>query len=208
MRWVSVAAWVAAWLTPGPALAAGRDGAYGRLAGDLLLAGELGVVASGEGPELGARFTTSYVGMAGLYVEYDDGLGRKVSAVARRVAGGVDVRPLFLARFANDLETGPAALDLWVDSFGMSLGAYYAWRNPDACAPACSDRGLEFMWHMGLPLLLRANGPIIAVRAGWRWSLVELDGGGFADAQPVAMLSLGWQHLFATGMLDFGREAR
>jgi hypothetical protein len=186
------------------------DGAYGRFDGDLALAAEAGASASSEGAGLAVRLTASYLTMAGIYAEYTEGFGRAHQAVARRISGGVDIRPLFLARFINDRETGPAALDLWLDSLGVGLGAYHAWRNAGHCAePAfgatadtCRDHGLELLGHMGLPLLLRANSPIIALRAGVRWSLSTLPDGSRPDPQPVGILTIGYQHLFTTGVLQ------
>src|SRR4051794_35197910 len=98
------------------AAAAEGDGAYGRLEGDVLLTAGAGVALAQGGPALAARGSVLYLGTAGAFVQYADALGSHEPTVARSFACGLSVKPLFLARYASNLENGPPRLDLLIDS--------------------------------------------------------------------------------------------
>lgn len=107
------------------AAAQGGDGLYHRFDGDLTLAA---VVSGGvhweETQSKAAALTTGelharYLDSAGalLAVEHVD--GRRVGVLT-----GVDVRPVFLARFFTNAFTGHRWLDLAVDSFTLEMGTW------------------------------------------------------------------------------------
>ncbi|MBM4374532.1 MAG: hypothetical protein FJ095_05555 [Deltaproteobacteria bacterium] len=179
------------------------DGAYGRLDGDLLLGADATVTLGEDGGAVGARVVATYLTMVGLYAAYDEGVGAAEQPLVRRFAGGIGVRPLFLGRFVSDLERGPALLDLWLDSFGLELGAFVGWREHEGCHGACRVDGLEVAGTMTLPLLSRVSGPSLGLRAGARAPL----GGEATDLGPEGFLtlSLGYQALVATGLVDSAR---
>ena len=178
-----------------------EDRSYGRFDGDLALAGELALVASEDGPALGVRATASYLTMAGAYAEYDEGLDRQGESMARRLSGGIELRPLFLARFVGDLETGAPLFDLWLDSLGFGLGTFITWHPAMACAENCQRQGLEFAGRMALPLLARANGPFVALRGGARFEMGTPATGSLDETVAFGALSIGFEGLIPTGLL-------
>jgi len=175
------------------------DGAYGRLDGDLLLGADATVTLGEDGGAVGARVAATYLTMVGLYAAYDEGVGAAEQPLVRRFAGGIGVRPLFLGRFVSDLERGPALFDLWLDSFGLELGAFVGWREHEGCHGACRVDGLEVAGTMTLPLLSRVSGPALGLRAGARYSLDGEATGLGPDG--FVTLSLGYQGLVATGLV-------
>ncbi len=169
------------------------DGVYDRLDGDFDLGLALGAEADRTGASLALRASAHYFGTAGLYVSYVDALGGQGHRSSRLVAVGVEVRPLFLARFATNQSQGPAWLDLFVDSFALSTGAYFA-------EPAGRDfgdrKGVELSLGLGLPLAGSAWGPWLLGRGiarlpeaprddGTQWALVALLGWHAPWASPL-----------------------
>ena len=122
--------------------------------------------------------------------------------LARSLVGGFEIRPLFLARFAQDLERGPPTLDLLLDSIGIGLGAYRTWHNDGYCdTPAeqrpCRDEGMELSTGFELALLPQHDAPFLGLRVALRWSLDE-QSAAFDVPAPTTLttLSLGYRHLF------------
>jgi hypothetical protein len=181
--------------------ATAQDGSYGRFEGDLALAGELGVVGGTDARAIAARLGASYLTMAGVYAQFEKVVSDEPTDAGHRIAGGIELRPLFLARFVSDLERGPALLDLWLDSFGFALGAYSEWSGAPACAIGCRNEGLEFAGRMALPLLPEATGPFLGLRVGARFPLEgpRLDATNGTEA--FGMLSLGYEHVLGMGLL-------
>ena len=96
---------------------AADDGVYGRFDGDLTLSLEAGVSEafgdeSARGESLAARAGAFFVSTVGIVGQYNDSLGSDAQPVRRSLLGGVELRPLFLGRFAEDLERGPAHLPM------------------------------------------------------------------------------------------------
>jgi hypothetical protein len=202
---------------------AAADGAYGRLDGDLSVSIEAGISeALGEEPHAGEALATRagliYVQTVGLAVQYDEGLGVQALPMRRSVAGLVELRPLFWGRFSENLEQGPAFLDLFLDSFGIAVGMFGAWPQARFCgsappdpgaAPApgpdggCPDYGMQAGVGFELPLIGRASAPFIGLRGAMRWSL--RDRSAAFEAPPVSgllTLTLGYRHLFETHLVD------
>ncbi|MCC6523535.1 MAG: hypothetical protein IT373_12835 [Polyangiaceae bacterium] len=175
------------------------DGLYGRFDGDLMLSAEVGPTESFPGEALSVRLGLHYLVTAGVFAAYDESFGLSAQPVWRAFAGGVELRPLFLARFATDFEHGPALLDLFADSFALALGGYVAELPPGSCEPPvrCLDTGLVAAASIELPLLPQIDGPFLAVRTSLRWSEQEevaLDG--------MVGLTLGWHGIVPTHLVD------
>ncbi len=206
MSRAAVALLASSLLASSPAQAA-EDGAYGRLGGDLALSIELGVAESFPGESLAVRPSVQYLCSMGVYAQYQDSFDRGGQPVARSLVGGIELRPLFLARFFQDQERGPAIVDLLIDSAHLALGVYAADRlSADAqTRPSGWDSGLELGAGFELPLLPRIDGPFVGFRGALRWSLdrrwAAVTG---ADADGALMLTLGVHHLLTTGLLDDG----
>ena len=68
-----------------------------------------------------------YLETAGLFLTYEDGaiFGNAAEPV-RVLAGGLELRPLFLGRWLTGRELGNARLDLALDSLGLELGGFFA----------------------------------------------------------------------------------
>jgi hypothetical protein len=194
------------------------DGSYGRLEGDLTLSIEAGASAalrSGESASgsLAARAGTFYLHTVGLIVQYNDALELEEAPLARSIVGAIELRPLFLGRFAQDMERGPAHLDLFADSFGLGLGIYGSWQSERQCVEMpmgrlprpCRDLGMELSVGAEIPFLGRANSPFVGLRAAVRWSLVDAPPLQ-QDLPPQLMLTLsfGYHHVLLVHLVDAG----
>jgi len=153
----------------------GFDGVYGRLDGSLALSVSAGAEVEDGEPRGALRLAAHYLWTAGVYARYSDAFGSAEQRPSRVASLGVDVRPLFLPRFALDTEHGPAFLDLTLDSFSLNAGAYFA--QPSS-RDFGDERGFEAGLGFGLPLLGEAAGPWLEARAERR----------FADGGPNAWL--------------------
>lgn len=156
----------------------GSDGVYGRFDGSLDLGLGAGVELEEREPRAALRLSGHYLWTAGGYLRYADGFGSNERRPARALSFGIDLRPLFLPRFALDLQQGPAVLDLMLDSLSLSAGAYLA--EPDGAALA-DERGFELGLGFGVPLLAEASGLWLEARgerrfadrgdSAWLWTL-------------------------------------
>jgi hypothetical protein len=187
-----------------PASARAADGLYGRFDGDLELQVSAGTAFAEGGPSLAAGFAALYLSTVGVYVQYTDALGSGGPLVARSVATGLHVAPLFLARYASNGERGPAHLDLFLDSFAFEVGTF--WDQPRGGAWA-SRPGLELALGVAVPILGRATGPYVGLRAALRWRDADLASPGGADVLDrgaLLSLTLGWHHVVLTHLVDAG----
>jgi hypothetical protein len=143
------------------------DGTYGRLDGDLDLGLGLGGLVDldhGE-PGFAARLSAHWFFMAGGSVTYADGLGTDLDP-ERRLGVGVDVRPLFLPRWTQDWERGPAILDLTLDSISLGIGASF---DQPLGGDFGDRRAFEASLGFGVPLAGRGPGPWIEARGAMAW---------------------------------------
>jgi hypothetical protein len=165
---------------------AAGDGVYDRFDGDLDLGLALGAEFGSAGQAAPAlRASAHYFSSAGVYVA---GRVKAGAESAPSLFGlGVDLRPLFLPRWARGYETGPALLDLTLDSLSLSLGAYWAQRVEPATEPS---RGFDAQLGFGIPLLATAAGPWFEARGALRYP----DG---ASHEEAVFLALSW-HGFVT----------
>jgi hypothetical protein len=140
------------------------DGAYGRFDGDLDLGFGAGMGAGFGSGDLGVslRATAHWYSTVGLYVGYVESVG--TSHIERRGGAGIELEPLFLLRWSEALERGPAWLDLTLDS--LSLGAGYVLLQP-VDRGFGSRRGVELSLGVGFPLLGTAGGPWLEARGGY-----------------------------------------
>jgi hypothetical protein len=140
------------------------DGAYGRFDGDL----DLGLGAGGaayfvtEDRAFTLRGTGHWYSTAGLYLSYAESLGD--AGLERRAGFGIELEPLFLLRWSQALEQGPALLDLTLDS--LSLGVGYTLAQAEGRGFG-STRGVELSLGFGVPLFAEAGGPWLEARGGW-----------------------------------------
>lgn len=145
----------------------GGDGVYGRLDGSLDLDLSAGVELEDAEPRAALRVSGHYLWSAGAYLRYADGFGSNDERPLRALSFGIDGRPLFLPRFALDLQQGPALLDLMLDSVSLSVGAYFA--QPEDAAFA-DERGFDLGLGFGVPMLAEAAGPWLEARAERRFA--------------------------------------
>jgi hypothetical protein len=194
-------------VSAGPAQAADNDGAYGRLDGDLDLSLGAGMALVEGGPSFAASAGALYFQTAGIYVTYMDSFGASSYAVARSIATGVALRPLFIGRYANDLERGPAHLDLALDSFELEVGAFWAQPTDQSFE---ADPGLELGARIEVPILPRASGPFLFVRGAVRWRSPDLasDRAHVTLAERGAFFACGlsWHEVVLAHVIDAGDQ--
>jgi hypothetical protein len=158
------------------------DGVWGRFDGDLDLGLGAGARfdAISERFSLGSRLSAHYFWLAGGYVEYADALGQDETA-GRSLGFGVDLRPLFVPRWSQDMQRGGAFFNLMLDSISLGLGAYYA--QPEAGSFG-DERGFSASLGLGLPLAAYAVGPWLELRGG-----LDLPDRGNTRGTVLALLS-------------------
>lgn len=141
-----------------PATGSG-DGVYGRFDGDVDWGLGVGIRSGAPGVGPNARLSAHFLSTVGLTVEATWPLlyERKWS-----LATAVDLRPLFLPRWALDLEQGPAFLDLMLDSISVSGGPVFHPLDPVGV-------GFGVEAGFGIPLSSHAQGWWLHVRGSSRW---------------------------------------
>jgi hypothetical protein len=167
------------------------DGVYGRFLGDLELG--LGLGADLGSPTRGAvRGSLHYYSMAGVYAGYGDAFAESDDGNRRLLGFGVDLRPAFIPRWARNMQQGPAFVDLFIDSIGLGVGAF--WAQPPG-RDFGRERGFELSLGAGLPLLGTAPGPWLEARGNLRWSAGE-------TAEPSLLVLLSWHAFVLTPLTD------
>ncbi|WP_437491330.1 hypothetical protein WME75_15405 [Sorangium sp. So ce1014] len=182
------------------------DGAYGRLDGDLALRAGAGASLANGGPALCAHGAAAYLSTAGLYAHYTDAIGAQGATVARSIAGGVFIQPLFLGRYASNLELGTPWLDLFIDSVALGVGSFWEASPGAGLAP---EPGVELSLSLDVPLLGHATGPFLGVRGALRWRGSELAGDVSPRDEQRALVSvtLSWHHVVWAHIVDAGDRA-
>lgn len=187
---------------PSVALATDSDGSYGRVEGDLTFIGEVGCALTSGGPQLETHNSLLYLSTAGGYVRYVESFGQDEAAFARLIGLGLELRPLFLGRYALDLERGPAHLDLFLDSFALVFGP--TWSAPIGRGFEATP-GLELGASIEVPLLPRASGPHLGVLGLARFDPDHLGGGpgrDFLERGSALVFTLAWHQVFDAGLVD------
>lgn len=182
------------------------DGSLGRFDGDLAVAASAGMTVGPRAPRVSGDVRLRYLSTAGVFGTYEDGPLVGASAEPRRVlALGVELRPLFLARWATGTELGLPRLDLLIDSLGLEVGAVFLEPEDGRFG---ARTGLAVGLGLELPLFARPSGPLLGVHGGARWCDAALAGGPLAGPSDRALyltIALGWQELFGGGhVVDLG----
>ena len=179
------------------------DGSHGRFEGDVAVVVGAGVTIGPRAPRGTLDLRLRYLSSAGVFATYEDGFGGSVPR--RALALGLEVRPLFLARWGTNRELGTRPrLDLVIDSIALELGALFS--EPEG-TKFLGRRGLQAGIGVVFPFLERASGPFFAAHGGCRWSDNALGGGpleGAADRALFLTLEVGWQQLFGGHVVDLG----
>jgi hypothetical protein len=179
------------------------DGSYGRVEGDLLFVGELAAGLGLGGFQLETHVSLLYLSTAGGYVRYVEAFDNASAPYARGFAVGLELRPLFLGRYALDLEKGPPHADLLLDSLTLVLGA--TWLAPQA-GPLEPEPGIELGLGLELPFLPRASGPHVGVTALARWGADDISGArelDFLERGAMLLFALSWHQVFDANLVDF-----
>jgi hypothetical protein len=166
-----------------------NDGIYGRFESDLDAGLGLGAALASGDPAIAVRGTLHYFSTAGLQLGAEFPTGEGGSPL---LSFGVDLRPAFLPRFSENMEQGPAWLDLALDSISLSIGPYF----PLAPDPGSEKRGLDTSLGLGVPLFASASGPWLEARGLARIP----DGPG--DARFGALVFLSWHAAFDSPWLE------
>lgn len=200
---------VAMLVIPASAHAADRkDGSHGRIEGDLAVEAGVGASFGPRGPRGAADLRFRYLSMAGVFVTYEDGpLFGSGAEPKRALASGLELRPLFLAKWFTGRYSGNPYLDLAIDSIGLELGAVFLQPSGGRFG---SKPGLQAGLAFEVPVFPSATGPFIAVHGGVRWSDAALSGGplaGPADRALYLNVVFAWQQVFGAHVVDMGDRA-
>ena len=202
---------VAASPTPSAASPASKaDTTYGRIDGDIGLVLGLGLTVGPDAPRGTLDLRVRYLETAGLFLTYEEGtiFGSGAEPV-RVLAGGLEIRPLFLGRWLTGRELGNARLDLALDSLGFELGGFFAQPQEE---PFGERPGLQAGLGLELPLLAHASGPWIGLHGGIRFSDNALGGGPTSDPADRAFFlsfTIAWHQTVGAHVVDpFDRALR
>jgi hypothetical protein len=137
------------------------DGVYGRFDGDVDVGVGLGLRAGPDAIGPTARLSFHYLQSLGLVGQFTAPTTRDDEAWEAMAA--LDIRPLFLPRWALDLEQGPAFSDLLLDSLSVGAGPVFTYHDKAARTGFGLDVGAA------LPLSSQARGLWLHVRGGPQW---------------------------------------
>jgi hypothetical protein len=184
------------------------DTSDGRIDGDLAVALGAGATFGPRSPRPAVDLRLRYLWTVGAFVTYEDGPLVGASAEPRRVlATGLELRPLFLARWFNGLEWGKPYADLTLDSLGLELGALFV--QPEGGSFGAHP-GLQAGIGFEVPIFPRATGPLVGFHGGVRWSGDALSAHplqGPADRALYLAITLAWQQVFGSHIVDAGDRA-
>jgi hypothetical protein len=186
----------------------GPDTAYGRIDGDLSASAAIGATFGPRGARAAADLRLQYLWTAGIFATYEDGSPFGSESEPRRAfAMGLELRPLFFAKWLQGKEFGNPYLDLTIDSIGLELGAVFL--QPEGRSFA-SEPGLSAGIGIQVPIFPRATGPMIGFHGGARWSsgaLAGRDVEGPSDRSLFLLVTVGWQQVFGGNVVDLGDRA-
>jgi hypothetical protein len=167
------------------------DGVYGRFRGNTDVSLKLGGMLRDAGVAGSVGASAHYYHLVGVTGDYSESLVAD-SLHARSASLGMELRPLFLPRWALGLERGPAWLDLALDSAALGFGAYFT----DAEADSRGSRGAWVSLGFGAPLFGAAAGPWLELRALRRFPDHDALG---VDAHNALFVYLSWHHVLQLG---------
>jgi len=186
----------------------GPDTSYGRLAGDLSVEAAAGAVLGGTKPRLGLDLRARYLSSGGVFASYEEGaLLSSQAAPGRLVATGLELRPLFLARWVRGYHFGHARWDLALDSLGVELGAVFQSRTG---GPFAAEPGGQAGVVVGMPLGASAAGPWVRIRSGLRLTPQGLAGASDLAGSPshvYVAFEFAFQMVTQAGLVDAGDPA-
>lgn len=155
------------------------DGVYGRFDEDLEVSLGAGGELRSDRSAVALRSSAHYFSTAGLYVGAAFPLEPQFPTL---LSFGVDLRPAFLPRFSENMQQGPAILDLALDSISISLGPYFGFGGDDP--DERGSQGFEVGLGSGLALLGTSSGPWLEARG-----LVHIPDRGGTSLGGVVLLS-------------------
>jgi hypothetical protein len=186
------------------------DSTYGRIDGDVGIVFGLGLTVGPDAPRGTVDLRFRYLDTAGVFFSYEEGaiFGSGAEPV-RVLAGGLELRPLFLGRWLTGHEIGIARLDLAIDSLAFELGGFFAQPQGEQFG---QRPGLQTGIGLELPILAHASGPWIGLHGGIRFSDSALGGGPTSDPADRAFflsITLAWHQIVGTHAVDaFDRAPR
>jgi hypothetical protein len=167
------------------------DGVYGRLGGNTDASLKLGGLISHSRLSASVGASAHYYSLLGITGDYSESLSDDAQQL-RSFSVGTELRPLFLPRWLLGKQAGPAWLDLTLDSICVGFGAYLG----QVAAPADDTLGVWMSAGVGLPVLGRASGPWLELRALRRWPDLDAER---ADAHNALFLYLSWHQVVQLG---------
>jgi hypothetical protein len=187
---------------------ANEDTTYGRIEGDIAFVFGAGVTMAPRAPRATLDARIRYLETVGLFFDYEDAPIFSWDSEPRRVlAGGVEVRPLFLGRWLTGYELARGRLDLMLDSIGLELGGVL---TQPVGASFSSRAGVQAGLGFEVPILAQATGPWIGFHGGVRWSDAAITGGNTdspVDRAAFLSITLAWHQLIVTHIVDAGDGA-
>lgn len=178
------------------------DATRGRIDGDVAFVLGAGAAIAPRAPRLEGEIRIRYLDSAGSFVTYEDAAG--IGSDPKRVlAAGLELRPVFLARWLSGLETPRARIDLIADSFGLELGLFVSQPSGDPAWRSGFQAGLG----LEVPILPKATGPWLGVHGGLRWSQTAAAAGIVGDADDRAgyvVITVAWHQVVAAHLVDLG----
>lgn len=199
-RLVAVATAVLCWLSAEASaraawpLRADNDGVYGRFSGNTDVSLKLGGMLRDAGVAGSVGASIHYYSLLGVTGDYSESLVAD-SLHARSASVGMELKPLFLPRWALGMERGPAWLDLALDSAAFGFGAYFT----DAAAEARGSRGAWVSLGLGVPLFGGASGPWLELRGLRRFPDRDVVG---VAAHNALFVYLSWHHVLQLGQRE------
>jgi hypothetical protein len=179
------------------------DGVYGRFDGDIDFSAALGSQLAQGSPNATFAARALFLGTVGPYVALTEAVG-DTSDAPRTLAVGAAFRPLFIPRWALDMERGPALLDLTLDATTFDLGVLWA---ADAGRHFSERPGFELGLGTEIPLMGHARGPWIGVRGALRWRGPELSSDEAPRLGPAVAFTLSWHFVERLHLVDYHDQA-
>ena len=187
---------------------ANQDTTYGRIEGDVAFVLGAGVTVAPRGPRGVVDLRVRYLETIGLFVDYEDAPLLASASDPRRVfSGGLELRPLFLARWLTGNETTRGRFDLTLDSAAFELGGAVIQPTGASFSPRPA---MQVGLGVEVPILAQATGPWIGIHGGIRWSDAALSDGRVdapADRAAYLSLTLAWHQLVMAHVVDAGDVA-
>ncbi len=184
------------------------DTSDGRIEGDLAATLGAGATFGPRSPRAAVDVRLRYLWTVGAFVTYEDGPIVGAAAEPKRaLAGGLELRPLFIARWFNGLEWGKPYADLTLDSLGLELGAVFL--QPEGASFGARP-GLQAGIGFEVPILPHATGPLVGFHGGVRWSDAALGAHplqGPSDRALYLSITIAWQQVFGSHIVDVGDRA-